>query len=80
MNVPHTPTQPLLELDLLKTLIAIADTGNFSTAAELVLRTPSAVSMQVKKIEEIVGVPIRWIGVGPNRLDVIDRGEEYEED
>ncbi|MEM8652855.1 MAG: LysR substrate-binding domain-containing protein [Pseudomonadota bacterium] len=58
MNAPHTPSQPLLELDLLKTLIAIADTGNFSTAAELVLRTPSAVSMQVKKIEEIVGRPV----------------------
>ncbi|KAG7353894.1 adenylosuccinate synthetase [Nitzschia inconspicua] len=32
----------------------------------------------IHRIEEIVGVPIRWIGVGPNRLDVIDRGEEFE--
>lgn len=32
----------------------------------------------VLRIEEICGVPIRWIGVGPNRLDVIDRGEAYE--
>ena len=31
---------------------------NFSSAAEQVLRTPSAVSMQVKKIEEIIGRPV----------------------
>lgn len=49
---------PLLELDLLRTLVAIAETGNFSAAAESVYRTPSAVSMQVKKIEEIVGRPV----------------------
>ena len=48
-------TMPLLELELLRTLVAIAETGNFSAAAAAVYRTPSAVSMQVKKIEEIVG-------------------------
>jgi len=58
MNQFSVPQQPLLELDLLKTLIAIADTGNFSSAAEIVFRTPSAISMQVKKIEEIVGRPV----------------------
>lgn len=46
---------PLLELDLLKTIVAIAETGNFSAAAEVVHRTPSAVSMQVKRIEELLG-------------------------
>ena len=54
-----TSTQaPLLELDLLKTLIAIAETGNFSAAAEAVFRTPSAISMQVKRIEDMLGRPI----------------------
>lgn len=46
---------PLLELDTLRILVAIADTGNFSAAAEVVFRTPSAVSMQVKKAEELLG-------------------------
>ncbi|MEM9436579.1 MAG: LysR substrate-binding domain-containing protein [Pseudomonadota bacterium] len=41
-----------LDLDLLKTFVAIAETGNFSAAAAQVFRTPSAVSMQVKKMEE----------------------------
>jgi len=46
---------PLLELDLLKTIVVIAETGNFSSAAEQLFRTPSAVSMQVKRIEELLG-------------------------
>jgi adenylosuccinate synthase len=41
---------------------------------------PENCKTYILKIEEIVGIPIRWIGVGPNRLDVIDRGEEFEED
>lgn len=49
---------PLLELDLLRTLVTIVDAGTFSSAAEQLFRTPSAVSMQVKRIEEIVGQPL----------------------
>jgi DNA-binding transcriptional LysR family regulator len=58
MNAPSTPSLPLLDLDLLKTLVAIAETGSFSGAAQSVFRTPSAISMQVKKMEEILGRPI----------------------
>ncbi len=58
MNAPRTPTLPLLDLDLLKTLVAIAETGSFTGAASAVFRTPSAISMQVKKMEDILGRPI----------------------
>lgn len=51
-------TYPLLEMDVLKTFVAIAETGSFSSAAETVYRTPSAVSMQIKKMEEILGKPL----------------------
>jgi DNA-binding transcriptional LysR family regulator len=37
---------------LLKSFIAIAETGNFSRAAEIVGRSQSAVSLQIKKLEE----------------------------
>ncbi|MEN3145824.1 LysR family transcriptional regulator [Neorhizobium sp. IRAMC:178] len=52
MTVPFRPPLPLLDNDVLRTFVAIAETGNFSTAADAVLRTPSAVSMQIKKLEE----------------------------
>ena len=68
---------PLLELDLLKTLIAIAETGNFSSAADAVFRTPSAISMQVKKIEEIVERPVfirdsRSVSLTPDGLLLLE--------
>lgn len=47
-----------LDTDLLRTLVAIADTGSFNRAARQVFRTPSAVSMQMKKLEEQVGRPL----------------------
>jgi len=49
---------PLVDLDILRTLIAIADTGNFSAAGQMVGRTPSAISMQVRKAEDILGRPL----------------------
>jgi DNA-binding transcriptional LysR family regulator len=44
-----------LDIDLLRSFAAIADTGSFTAAAELVARTQSAVSVQIKRLEEIVG-------------------------
>ena len=42
---------PLLDTEILRTLVAIAETGSFSRAAKQVFRTPSAVSMQIKRLE-----------------------------
>lgn len=44
--------QFLLESDVLRTFLAIAESGSFSSAADAVGRTPSAISMQMKKLEE----------------------------
>ena len=41
-----------LEIDLLRTFVAAADTGSFTAAGELVARTQSAVSIQIKRLEE----------------------------
>ncbi len=46
---------PILDTDLLRTFVAIAETGSFRAAARRVYRTPSAVSMQIKKLEETLG-------------------------
>ena len=42
MNAPLNHPLPLLELDVLRTFVAIAETGSFTTAANMVFRTPSA--------------------------------------
>ncbi|WP_274426290.1 LysR substrate-binding domain-containing protein [Chelativorans sp. YIM 93263] len=47
-----------LDLDQLTTFVAIADTGSFTRAAEEVHRTQSAVSMQMRRLEERIGKPI----------------------
>ncbi|MCC5811609.1 MAG: LysR family transcriptional regulator [Ectothiorhodospiraceae bacterium] len=52
---PDTPLQPLLETDLLRTFVAIAETGSFTRAAQQVFRTPSALSMQIKRLEQMLG-------------------------
>lgn len=44
-----------LDLDQLHTFITIADTGSFTKAAEEVHRTQSAVSMQMRRLEERLG-------------------------
>src|SRR4249920_1765433 len=42
----------LLDFDQLRTFIAIAETGSFTRAADIVHKTQSAVSMQMKRLEE----------------------------
>lgn len=47
-----------LDLDLLGTLVAIADGGSVSRAAVRVGRTQSAVSMQIRRLEQEIGSPL----------------------
>lgn len=44
-----------LDLDVLEMVVAVADAGSFARAAESLHRTPSAVSMQIKAIEDAMG-------------------------
>ncbi|MFK7945079.1 MAG: LysR substrate-binding domain-containing protein [Paracoccaceae bacterium] len=57
MNQIFRPPAPStsLDLDILRSVIAIADGGSIVTAAQRVARTPAAVSMQIKKLEEMLG-------------------------
>ena len=58
MNDLSGPIGPLLETDILRSFVAIAETGSFTRAGRLVGRTPSAISMQIKKLEETLGRPV----------------------
>jgi len=44
-----------LDMDLLRGLVAIADSGSFSAAALQLGRTQSALSLQVKRLEDLLG-------------------------
>lgn len=71
----------LLELDLLKTVVAIAETGTFAKAAESTHRTPSAVSMQVKRLESLTGRPLflrdaRRVRLTPDGEALLDHARE----
>ena len=44
-----------LDIDILRSVVAIAESGSIAAAAQRVARTPAAVSMQIKKLEEMLG-------------------------
>lgn len=56
-KLPGTGTQ-LIDMELYRTFLVIAETSSFSKASDLVGRTPSAVSMQIKKLETMLGVAV----------------------
>jgi DNA-binding transcriptional LysR family regulator len=47
-----------LHIDFLRTFLAVADTKGFTRAGRLVNRSQSAVSMQIKRLEDEVGKPL----------------------
>ena len=47
-----------LDLDLLRTFACVAECGGFTRAGEQLGRTQSAVSLQIKRLEEAVGCPL----------------------
>ncbi|MCO6419951.1 LysR substrate-binding domain-containing protein [Siccirubricoccus sp. KC 17139] len=49
---------PGLDPDLLRSFVLIAEGGSFTRAAQVVGRTQSAVSMQIRRLEETLGQPL----------------------
>lgn len=48
----------ILDPDLLRTFLAFADSGSLSRAAAAVGRSPSAVTTQMQRLEELIGEPL----------------------
>ena len=48
----------MLNLDLLRVFISVAENSSFTRAASELNRSQSAISMQIKRLEEILGVPV----------------------
>jgi DNA-binding transcriptional LysR family regulator len=47
-----------MDIDLLKTFVAVCDTKSFTAAARQVGRTQSAISLQMKRLEDSLGRPL----------------------
>lgn len=47
-----------IDSELLRTFLAVCDSGSISRGAERILRSQSAVSLQIKRLEELVGQPL----------------------
>jgi DNA-binding transcriptional LysR family regulator len=62
-----------LDIDQLQTFIAIVDSGSFTRAADKVFKTQSAVSMQMRRLEERIGKALFVKDGRTNRLT--DEGE-----
>ena len=71
--MPMTLPQSL-DGDLLRAFVLIAEGHSFTRAATLVGRTQSAVSMQVKRLEEQLGQPVLSRGKG-GRVELTPHGE-----
>lgn len=62
-----------LDIDLLRSFAAIAETGNISRAAERLLRNQSTVSLQLKRLEDAVGR--RLFDRSPRKVRLTQHGE-----
>ncbi len=62
-----------LELELLRTFVAVVDGGGFTRAAERLHRTQSTVSQQLKRLEERLDTPL--LERNTRRLTLTERGE-----
>jgi molybdate transport repressor ModE-like protein len=55
MNLMAMGSLPALDIALLRSFLLIADCGSFTRAAARVGRTQSAVSLQVRRLESLIG-------------------------
>jgi len=65
-------SQRTLSLDMLRTFVAISEHGSFRSAAAQRYRSPSAVSLQILKLEELLGVQLMLRDA--RRVELTDQG------
>lgn len=68
--------QRTIDLHSARTFLTIAETGSFTKAARLVGRTQSAVSMQIQRLEDLLGGRLFDRG-GAGLLRLSERGEHF---
>lgn len=49
---------PIMQMDLLRTFATVADLGSFTKAGDALGRTQPAISLQIKRLEELIQAPL----------------------
>ena len=62
-----------LPIDCLRSFVTVSDVRGFTQAGQILGRTQPAISLQIKKLEELVGAPL-FIRGGA-RLELTPTGE-----
>lgn len=62
-----------VDADLLRTFVTVVESGGFSRAAERLLRGQSAISLQIKRLEEQLGVQL--LERNPRHMSLTSEGE-----
>ena len=62
-----------LDVDLLRTFVTIAKAGNFTRAAEKLMRQQSTISLQIKRLEDLLGH--RLLDRSPRAVSLTPEGE-----
>ena len=65
--------RPLFDLDLLRSIVVVADCGSFTTAAARLHSTQSTVSQKVRRLEDVVGHKL--LDRGNREVRATDAGE-----
>jgi len=69
------PRDVNLDLDLVRTFVTVAETGSFTRTGERLGRTQSAISLQVRRLEESLGG--RLLVRDPRRVSLTEAGEAF---
>lgn len=69
----HDPANRTLNLEALRSFVAICESGSFRRAAVRVHKSPSAVSLQIGKLEELLGA--RLLDRDARKVALTDQGE-----
>jgi molybdenum-dependent DNA-binding transcriptional regulator ModE len=81
-NIDFMTRPGIIDADLLRSFVYIAETGSFTRAAEIVGRTQSTVSMQVQRLESLLGRTLLARSKGgtvrltPDGSRLLDRAKE----
>jgi DNA-binding transcriptional LysR family regulator len=57
-QAPSLVNRPILDLDLLRTLVILAEEASFTKTARRVGRSQSAITLQIQKLEDLVRTPL----------------------